>query len=402
MKATVEQKIIATNQKYLSPLVGTGIPQKLEKQLEEMDWSYIDLIHGKEQQRGAFAPLGAMEIPEIEEKKAEFSAIGIDAIRHTKAGAILLAGGQGTRLGFDKAKGMFNIGVTKELYIFEQLIENLKKVTTAADAWVPLYIMTSDKNDAQTRAFFEEHAFFGYNPEYVKFFVQEMVPAVDFDGNVLLEAEDSLAMSPNGNGGWFKSLVKAGLDRDLKEKGVEWLNVFAVDNVLQQIADPVFLGATIDSGCVSGAKVVRKADPYERVGALCLEDGRPSIVEYYELTPEMAEATNENGSLLYGFGVILNYLFRVDKLLEIESRQLPLHIVEKKVPYLDETGNLVKPETPNAYKFETLILDMIYMMDNCLSFEVVREKEFAPVKNATGVDSVESARELLKQNGITI
>jgi UDP-N-acetylglucosamine/UDP-N-acetylgalactosamine diphosphorylase len=172
--------------------------------------------------------------------------------------------------------------------------------------------------------------------------------------------------------------------------------------VLQQIADPVFVGATIASGCVSGAKVVRKADPYERVGALCLEDGRPSIVEYYELTPEMAEAKNENGSLLYGFGVILNYLFRVDKLLEIESRQLPLHIVEKKVPYLDESGSMIRPETPNAYKFETLILDMIYMMDNCLSFEVVREKEFAPVKNATGVDSVESARELLQKNGITI
>jgi UDP-N-acetylglucosamine/UDP-N-acetylgalactosamine diphosphorylase len=209
-------------------------------------------------------------------------------------------------------------------------------------------------------------------------------------------------MSPNGNGGWFKSLVKAGLDRDLKENGVEWLNVFAVDNVLQQIADPVFVGATIESGCVSGAKVVRKADPYERVGALCLEDGRPSIVEYYELTPEMAEAVNGNGSLLYGFGVILNYLFRVDKLLEIESRQLPLHIVEKKVPYLDGTGSLIRPESPNAYKFETLILDMIYMMDNCLSFEVVREKEFAPVKNATGIDSVESARELLQKNGITI
>jgi UDP-N-acetylglucosamine/UDP-N-acetylgalactosamine diphosphorylase len=196
--------------------------------------------------------------------------------------------------------------------------------------------------------------------------------------------------------------MKAGLDKDLAEKGVEWLNVFAVDNVLQQIADPVFVGATIASGCVSGAKVVRKNDPYERVGALCLEDGRPSIVEYYELTPEMAEAKNEKGSLLYGFGVILNYLFRVDKLFEIESKNLPLHIVEKKVPYLDENGNPVKPETPNAYKFETLILDMVYMMDNCLSFEVVREKEFAPVKNPTGVDSVESARELLKKNGIMI
>ncbi len=402
MKASVEQKIAATNQKYLSTLIGKEIPKKLEKQLDEMDWSYLDLIHQKEQKRGTFAPLGAMEIPEIEEKKTGFTKVGMDAIKNTKVGAVLLAGGQGTRLGFDKAKGMYNIGVTKELYIFEQLIANLKKVTTAANAWVPLYIMTSDKNDEQTRAFFEEHAYFGYDPAYIRFFVQEMVPAVDFEGNVLMESDDSLAMSPNGNGGWFKSLVKAGLDRDLEEKGVEWLNVFAVDNVLQQIADPVFVGATIASGCVSGAKVVRKTNPYERVGALCLEDGKPSIVEYYELTPEMAEAVNENGSLLYGFGVILNYLFRLDKLLEIESKQLPLHIVEKKVPYLDENGVLQKPETPNAYKFETLILDMIYMMDNCLSFEVVREKEFAPVKNATGVDSVESARELLQKNHIVI
>jgi UDP-N-acetylglucosamine/UDP-N-acetylgalactosamine diphosphorylase len=402
MLATIEQKITESNQKYLSSLIGKEIPGKLEKQLEEMNWDSIRLIHGGKQQRGSFAPLGAMEIPEIEEKKAEFTKTGLDNIRHTKVGAVLLAGGQGTRLGFDKAKGMYNIGVTRELYIFEQLIENLKKVTAQAGVPVPLYIMTSDKNDEQTREFFAEHAFFGYDKDYVKFFVQEMVPAVDFDGNVLLESEDSLAMSPNGNGGWFKSLVKAGLDKDLAEKGVEWLNVFAVDNVLQQIADPVFVGATIASGCVSGAKVVRKNDPYERVGALCLEDGRPSIVEYYELTKEMAEAKNENGSLLYGFGVILNYLFRVDKLFEIESKNLPLHIVEKKVPYLDENGKSVKPETPNAYKFETLILDMVYMMDNCLSFEVVREREFAPVKNPTGADSVESARELLKKNGIII
>ena len=209
-------------------------------------------------------------------------------------------------------------------------------------------------------------------------------------------------MSPNGNGGWFKSLINAGLDKDIKAKGVEWLNVFAVDNVLQQIADPVFVGATIKSGCVSGAKVVRKVDPYERVGALCLEDGKPSIIEYYELTPEMAEAKSENGSLLYGFGVILNYLFRVDKLFDIAQKSLPLHVVEKKVPYIDENGNSNKPEEPNAYKFETLILDMVYMMDNCLSFEVEREKEFAPVKNATGTDSVDSARELLQKNGIEI
>ena len=402
MKQEIKDKIILTNQRYLKPMLEQDIPAKLENQLETMDWSYIDLIHDKEQKRGKFSPLGAMELPEINAKKEEFESCGIDAIKNCKVGAILLAGGQGTRLGFDKAKGMYNIGVNKELYIFEQLVANLMKVTEKAGAWVPFYIMTSDKNDALTRAFFEEHNYFGYNKDYVKFFVQEMVPAVDFDGNVLVEAEDSLAMSPNGNGGWFKSLINAGLDKDLKEKGVEWLNVFAVDNVLQQIADPVFVGATIKSGCVSGAKVVRKVDPYERVGALCLEDGKPSIIEYYELTPEMAEAKSENGSLLYGFGVILNYLFRVDKLFDIAQKSLPLHVVEKKVPYIDENGVACKPETPNAYKFETLILDMVYMMDDCLSFEVDREKEFAPVKNATGTDSVESARELLQKNGIEI
>ena len=402
MNSYVIDKINSTNQKYLSALVGREIPARLEAQIENMDWSYLDMIHDKEQKRGTFAPLGAMELPEIETRKAEFKAVGLEAIKNCKVGAILLAGGQGTRLGFDKAKGMYNIGVNKELYIFEQLIRNLQKVTEEAGAFVPLYIMTSDKNDAQTREFFAEHDFFGYNKDFVKFFVQEMVPAVDFDGNVLIEAEDSLAMSPNGNGGWFSSMIKAGLDADLKEKGVEWLNVFAVDNVLQQIADPVFVGATILSGCVSGAKVVRKVDPHERVGALCLEDGKPSIIEYYELTPEMAEATNEAGSLLYGFGVILNYLFSVDKLFDIAEKQMPLHIVEKKVPYINENGEFVKPETPNAYKFETLILDMVYMMDNCLSFEVEREKEFAPVKNATGVDSVDSARALLEKNGIEL
>ena len=396
------QLIKEKNQKYLSALVGKELPEKLVKQLEELDWSVLEYIHGKEQKRGTFAPLGAMELPEIEQKKAQFKEVGLEAIRAGKVGAILLAGGQGTRLGFDKAKGMFNIGETKELYIFEQLVRNLQKVTGEAGCFVPLYVMTSEKNDAQTREFFAEHDFFGYDRNYVKFFVQAMAPACDFDGNFLIEAEDSLAMSPNGNGGWFESLMRAGLDADIKEKGVEWLNVFAVDNVLQQIADPVFVGATILSQCVSGAKVVRKADPHERVGALCPEDGRPSIIDYSELTDEMAEATNENGSLLYGFGVILNYLFRVDKLMECQSKKLPLHVVEKKVPYVDLEGNTVKPTEPNAYKFETLILDMIYMMDDCLSFEVEREKEFAPVKNATGVDSVDTARALLKKNGVLI
>ena len=149
MEQRVIDKINSTKQRYLSAFVGKDIPERLEKQLEEMDWSNLDAIHNKEQKRGSFSPLGAMELSEIEANKDKYTAVGIDAIKHCKVGAILLAGGQGTRLGFDKAKGMYNIGETKELYIFEQLIANLKKVTSAADVWVPLYIMTSEKNDEQ-------------------------------------------------------------------------------------------------------------------------------------------------------------------------------------------------------------------------------------------------------------
>ena len=402
MKPEIKEKITATNQKYLKKFLTEEAPAKLESQLEHMDWSYLDMIHNKEQQRGTFSPLAAMELSEIEANKDKYLATGLDAVKNGKVGAILLAGGQGTRLGFDKAKGMFNIGKTKELYIFEQLVSNLMKVTNQTGTWVPLYVMTSEINDGMTREFFEEHDYFGYNKDYVKFFVQEMVPAVDFDGNLLMKSEDSLAMSPNGNGGWFSSMVVDGMLEDIHKRGIEWINVFAVDNVLQQIADPLFIGATLASGCESGAKVVRKAAPDERVGVLCTEDGRPSIAEYYEMTDEMATARKENGDLLYGFGVILNYLFREDKLEEIADRHMPIHVVEKKIPYMDEKGNRVKPEKPNGYKFETLVLDMVHMMNDCIPYEVVREKEFAPIKNRDGVDSIDTARELLRGNGVLL
>lgn len=339
---------------------------------------------------------------EIEQNKAKYEGIGLDAIRAGKVGAVLLAGGQGTRLGSDGPKGKYNIGLTKEVFIFERLIRNLLDVTDKAGCFVPLYVMTSDKNHEETTAFFEEKQYFGYPKDFVKFFKQEMAPSVDFQGKLYMESEDSLSLSPNGNGGWFYSMAVTGVLKDVKARGVEWLNIFAVDNVLQRIADPVFVGATIDSGCVSGAKVVRKADPEEKIGVLCLEDGRPSIVEYYEMTEEIINSREADGELSYNFGVILNYLFRVDQLEEIANQKMAVHVVEKKIPYMDEKGELVKPESPNGYKFELLVLDMIHMFPNCLSYEVVRDYEFAPIKNKTGVDSVESARALLQKNGVAL
>ena len=162
------------------------------------------------------------------------------------------------------------------------------------------------------------------------------------------------------------------------------------------------MGATIATDSAVGAKVVRKTVPDEKVGAMCLEDGRPSIVEYYEMTEELLNARDEQGEPAYNFGVILNYLFREKDLEEIVTKKLPLHLVEKKISYLDENGRLVKPENPNGYKFEQLVLDMIHELGSCLPYEVVRNYEFAPIKNRTGVDSVESARKLCQENGIEL
>lgn len=378
--------------------------RKFAAQIEKIDWSIVEMsCHGdRSQERGKLEPLSALEVSEIEKNKAKYEKVGLDAIRAGKVGAVLLAGGQGTRLGSDGPKGKYNIGLTKEVYIFERLIRNLSDVTDRAGCFVPLYVMTSDKNNDETIAFFEEKDYFGYPRDYVKFFRQEMAPSVDFNGKLYMEAADSLSLSPNGNGGWFYSMAVTGVLKDVKARGVEWLNIFAVDNVLQRIADPVFVGATIDSGCVSGAKVVRKADPEEKIGVLCLEDGRPSIVEYYEMTDEIINSREADGELSYNFGVILNYLFRVDQLEEIMNDKMPVHVVEKKIPYIDENGQLVSPEIPNGYKFELLVLDMIHMFENCLSYEVVRDYEFAPIKNRTGVDSVESARVLLQKNGVVL
>ncbi|MCR5093075.1 MAG: UTP--glucose-1-phosphate uridylyltransferase [Lachnospiraceae bacterium] len=383
----------------------TGEQQEsLLAQIDRTDFSVLKNCEnrGHTYPRGVFSPMKTMELPEIEAKKDTFSQIGEQAIRDGKVAAVLLAGGMGTRLGSDNPKGMYDIGLTRPVYIFQRLIENLLDVVNRTGAWPRLFIMTSEKNNDATTAFLKEHAFFGYREDRVTFFMQDMAPASDYNGKVYMDSRFEISTSPNGNAGWFSSLNKAGLLPLVHEEGIEWMNIFAVDNVLQRIADPVFVGATIDAGVEAGEKVVRKNAPDERVGVVCLEDGRPSIVEYYELSQEMMDAKDEKGDPAYNFGVILNYLFRVDALERIARKELPLHVVEKKIPHIGADGETVKPSEPNGCKFEQLVLDMIHEFSSCLPYEVVREHEFAPIKNPTGVDSVESARELCRQNGIEL
>ena len=368
------------------------------------DFTVLSYLEKREElmKKGVITPLAAMELPEIERSRSWFEELGCRAIRQGQVGAVLLAGGMGTRLGSNEPKGMYDIGLTKPVYIFERIRSNLLDVVQKAHAWIHLFIMTSDKNHERPVAFLAEHDYFGYKPGYIHFFRQEMAPASDYNGKVYMERPDKIANSPNGNGGWYSSMANGRILEIVKNRGIEWLNVFAVDNVLQRMADPCFVGATIARGCSCGAKVVKKNAPDEKVGVMCLEDGRPSIVEYYDLTDELMHTKNENGEPAYNFGAILNYLFQVKALEQTISRKLPLHIVEKKIPHMDDDGNFVEPDKPNGYKYETLVLDMVHMMDSCLPYEVKREYEFAPIKNMTGIDSVDTARELCRINGIEL
>lgn len=377
--------------------------QQLLKDIENTNFSIVKEI-GKceaKKPKKIKPPANTVSLKESARRHVQYKEVGVKLLKESKVAAVLLAGGQGTRLGFDKPKGMFNVGETRFLSIFEQLINNLKEVTSLTGRNVTLFIMTSVVNDADTREFFEQNDYFGYPSDRVHFFIQNMEPTCDFDGKIFLYEKNKVALAPNGNGGWYSSLISSGLSRILEREGIEWLNVFGVDNVLQRICDPVFIGATVLSSCKCAAKVVKKTCPEERVGVLCEQGGKPAIVEYYELPPELAKKKERGGELTYRYGVTLNYLFSIEQLNATLLGKLPYHLAKKAIPHI-ENGVKVNPEEPCGYKFETLIVDMVKKMGSCLAFEVERNKEFAPIKNKEGVDSVDTARELLKLNGVKL
>lgn len=376
----------------------------LLNQIERTDFSYLDnLEQSDEKTQMDISPLKALTLTEINANKEKYEKAGENALKAGEVGVLLLAGGMGTRLGSDLPKGMYNIGINKDLYIFECVFNNLKKVTDKLNVKIPFFIMTSEINDKPTREFLKQKNYFGYDEKYIRFFVQDMAPCVDFSGKIFLEAKNRLATSPNGNGGWFNSLLK---DKDakqmLEESKIKYINFFGVDNVLAKMADPAFIGATILGGYECSAKVVKKQYPEEKVGVMCNKNGRPSVVEYMDFPIELASQKDENGEAVYNYGTILNFVFRVDVLYKIKDNKLPMHIVTKKIPYINESDEYVKPEEPNGHKFEFLNVDLIEQTSSCLVYEVEREKEFAPIKNKTGVDSVDSARELLVKNGVDI
>ena len=328
----------------------------------------------------------------LKEQKEQYEKIGEEIITSGKYAVATMAGGQGTRLGHSGPKGTYYLVNNKSL--FEIFYDELNKANQKYNITIPWYIMTSRENNKETIEFFEKNNYFGYNKEYIKFFSQGELPTINKEGKILLAEKGLVKEAADGNGGIFSSMNKNGIIDDMIEKQVEWLFIGAIDNALLKMVDPLLVGIAHSYGVLAAAKSLVKCSPTEKVGVFCKRNNQPSVIEYTELPEEMANLRDENGELFYGESHIMCNMFHVDVLKSIGERKLPYHQAFKKINYINEKGEKVEASEPNAYKFESFIFDAFETIPELKILRVKREEEFAPVKNATGVDSPETAREL--------
>lgn len=385
-----------------------GERAQLLGQLHALDFDLLARLTGELSAAGSAAAAARIEPAPViglprtaDELRRERDAknAGVEALRKGRVAAFLVAGGQGTRLGFDGPKGAFEIGPVSERTLFQLHAEKIKALRKRHKTALPWVIMTSSANDAATRRYFEKRDYHGLGAESVRFIVQENMPAVDRRGKLLLETRSSLALAPNGHGGSIKALHDSGAVAWLRGQGVDTLHYFQVDNVLVKIADPVFVGYHLQAGAEMSSKVVRKRDWKEKVGVIGYLDGKLGVIEYSDLPEELAQAVNKDGSLRFGAGSIAIHVLDLGfvERLNAGGFRLPYHKAEKTVPYVDEQGQPVKlkPGEKNGIKFETFVFDALPQAKAAVTMEVAREEEFAPVKNAEGEDSPATARAYL-------
>jgi UDP-N-acetylglucosamine/UDP-N-acetylgalactosamine diphosphorylase len=331
-----------------------------------------------------------------QDKWREAVARGEEALRAGKVAAFTVAGGQGTRLGFDGPKGTFPVTPVLEKPLFQVFAEKLLAAGNRYGVGIPWFIMTSSINHDATVQAFEEADFFGLNRELVSFFSQGRMPAVDFDGKILLADKDTVAMSPDGHGGSLRALVRSGAVAKMKQRGIEAISYFQVDNPLVQVIDPAFIGFHLKSGSEMSSKMIPKAYPGEKVGHFCVQDGRTLVVEYSDMPEELQEQRDSSGQLRFLAGSIAIHILDVGFVEKIgggkAEASLPFHRADKKIPALDADGNAQSPDKPNGVKFEMFVFDALPFASNPVIIETLREDDFSPVKNASGIDSAESCR----------
>lgn len=382
-----------------------GKQKILLDQIQNIDFELINSLYQSTKKstkhvEDQIEPIDYLDKYKLNDKYKYYENIGKKAIREGKLAAVTMAGGQGTRLGHDGPKGTYDIGLDSHKSLFELLCDGLKEEGKKYDVTIPWFIMTSKENNKDTIAFFEKNKYFGYQKDKnIFFFVQGEIPMMDTEGKILIGEDGLIKQAANGHGGIYEALVKSGMVNKMKQMGIEWVFIGGVDNCLVKMVDPVLMGIAIDKQVTVACKSAVKANPHEKVGVFCKRNGKPNVIEYSEITDEMAEATDENGELLYGESHILCNLFNIKAIERMGEAPLPYHLAYKKAKYIDKDGNLVVPDSPNAYKFEAFLFDAFGAVDEMAVLRVKREEEFAPVKNSddANVDCPRTARKLYKK-----
>jgi UDP-N-acetylglucosamine/UDP-N-acetylgalactosamine diphosphorylase len=368
------------------------IDVKLLRRLIELHLAADAPAHERALQPASVIPIPATAAQRREE--AESRKAGEEALREGRVAALVVAGGQATRLGYDAPKGTFPIGPVSGKSLFQIHAEKVLALSRRSGKPLPLLVLVSQDNHAATRRFFEEQRWFGLPAADVHLFEQGMLPALDRDGRLLLAERGRIFLSPDGHGGVYRALAASGLLDKLHKRGIDQLFYFQVDNPLVKVADPVFLGHHLRQESDFSLKVVAKRDEAEKVGVFAVVDGKPGIVEYSDLPEKQRDARDAEGKLVFGAGSIAIHLFRIPFLQKVARADagLPYHVARKKVPFVDESGDVVQPTEPNGIKFESFVFDALPLAKKALCMEVGRSEEFAPVKNKSGEDSPETAR----------
>ena len=376
--------------------------ERLLDQILYIDFNQISDLYNQTKEAVSFAndkiePIDFVDKSALSSDELnKYNSIGEEEIKKGKYAVVTMAGGQGTRLGHSGPKGTFMLGLENDKSIFEILIDTLKENNEKYGVVIPWYIMTSRENNGQTTKFFEDNNYFGYDKNSIIFFKQGELPMCSEEGKLLIDENGLIKEAADGHGGIFESMKRNGIIDDMKKRGIEWAFIGPVDNVLVKMVDPTLLGVAIDKNVLAAGKSVVKANSKEKVGVFCKRNGKPGVVEYTEITDDLAEATDENGNLIFAESHINCNMFNVKVIEEVSMKKLPYHSAHKKAKYINENGELVNPEKPNAYKFESFIFDAFDMLNDMAILRVKREEEFAPVKNAEGNDSPETARKLYK------
>ncbi|OHB57748.1 MAG: hypothetical protein A2Y07_01900 [Planctomycetes bacterium GWF2_50_10] len=319
---------------------------------------------------------------------------GVELLKAGKVAAFVVAGGQGTRLGYDGPKGNYPVSPVKKKTLFTLFGEQILAASRRYGRGLSWYVMTSPLNHEATVEIFEKAGFFGLGRENIFIFQQGTMPNFAFDGKILMADKGSLALSPDGHGGSLKALYQSGAVADMAVKGIEQISYFQVDNPLINIFDPLFIGFHAMDGAGMSSKALKKTGPLEKVGNFCLVDGKVNVIEYSDLPDEMAEKTKADGSLVFELGSIAIHIISREFIESLNKGgfALPFHRAVKKIPYIDWAGKLVEPKGPNGVKLETFVFDALNFASKSVILETIREQEFGPVKNATGVDSAQSSR----------